>query len=221
MKSPSPRQSCGFTLFEVMMAIAIFVILVGGIYMAVSSAISASVHLGSVQMEARQQTSFVRFLRDGFLNLPAGAKISLLTRDMGQRGRMVELVIERASGAFETGVLETQGSGVVLAVIPDGKGASTFSMQRFVSGLSEKERDQNLEAGSWLRVLEEVRTVRWRFWDKQEQKFIETWDRGDERPELVELTYSTSSEGEMTSVFRLPVIVKSSAGNQSSPPTKS
>lgn len=213
-----PRRKRGFTLFEVMIAMGILVFLVGGIYFSVSTAVSSSIQLATVQMEARQQNAFVRFLREGFLNLPAGAKIFLRTRDLGQRGRAVELLIERASGAFETGVLEAQGSGVVLAVIPDGKGAGHFSIQRFVSGLGENDRDRNLESGSWLRILEGITTVRWRFWDKREQRFVETWENPDERPAFVELTYAVGGEPETTSVFHLPAIAMAAPAGDPPPP---
>jgi hypothetical protein len=212
----SPRRTEAFTLFEVMLALGVVVFLVGGVYFAVSAAVSSSIQLASVQMDARQQNAFVRFLREGFLNLPPGAKIFLRTRDHGPRGRAVELLIERASGAFETGVLESQGSGMALSVIPDGKGSGHFSLQRFVSGLGEKDRDRNLEAGSWLRILENVHTVRWRFWDKQDQKFVETWDRPEERPVFVELTYSLAGDPETTCVFCLPPLAVAAAPASSS-----
>lgn len=217
-KTPAHQRHAAFTLFEVMVAMAILVFLVGGIYFAVSSAVSSSIQLASVQMDARQQNAFVRFLREGFLNLPPGAKIFLRTRDLGQRGRAVEVLIEQASGAFETGVLEARGSGVVLAVIPDGRGSGYFSLQRFVSGQGEKDRDRNLEAGSWLRILDNVHTVRWRFWDKPEQKFIETWDRPDERPAFVELTYSLTGEPETTCVFCLPPLAMAAVPSSSPEP---
>jgi hypothetical protein len=217
MKSEARFRPWAFTLFEVMMALGVFVFLVGGIYFSVSSAVSSSIHLGTVQMEVRQQTAFVRFLREGFLHLPAGAKISLRTREAGGSGRAVELLIEPASGAFETGVLESQGSGVILAMIPDGKGTGCFSLQRFDSGLGENERDRSLEGGSWLRVLEDIQSVRWRFWDRRERKFIETWDHPEERPELVELNFSVTGGNETTAVFRLPVL-SASAGRSNPPP---
>lgn len=205
MRSSRNRDS-GFTLFEVMMAMGVFVFLVGGIYFAVSASVSTSIQLGETQMEARRQTALVRFLREGFLNLPSDAEISLLTRDYAQRGYGVELVIERASGAFETGVLEKQGSGIILGATPDGRGTYSFVIQRFISGQGERERGKSLETSSPLVLLGDVGSVKWRFWDKLNQKFVEEWDRPKDRPEFIEFAFSTATDGERTSVFRLPIV---------------
>lgn len=206
------RRAGGFTLIEVILAISIFVLMAGGIYLAVSTSVRASAELANAQMDARKLSAFVRFLREGFSNLPIEAEFVLRTRDQGHRGRSVELLIPRAAGAFETGALESFGSGVVLAALPDGKGKSRFSLMRFSDKLSEKDRDRFLEEAEWLPVLDDVELVRWRFWDPNLNQYVETWQSGRQRPELIELTIQVMGDPELVCLFRLPKLTQAQRG---------
>lgn len=202
------RQLAAFTLVEIILAMGIFLLMAGGIYLAVSTSVRASAELGTAQMDARKFSSFIRFLREGFSNLPAEAELSLRSRDQGHRGRSVELLIRRAAGAFETGALESFGSGVVLGALPDGKGKSRFSLMRFSDTLSESDRDRFLDQAEWLPVLENVELVKWRFWNPQQNQYVETWEPGQGRPELVELTLQAVGDPAITCFFRLPQLAK-------------
>lgn len=197
----------GFTLIEMLLAIAIFILLAGGVYIVISVSVSAATTLGDDQIEARRMGAFQDFLRRGFRNLPAEAEITLRARTKGPLGQGLELVIRPAAGAFEVGTASgSLGGGVVLAVLPDGKGKSRFSIARFPSKLSEDERNKYLADATWLPMLEDVDTVRWRFWDKNLLRFEETWDRGAEHPELIELTFGVRGEPPQTCLFRLPTL---------------
>lgn len=208
LRRSAPR---GFTLFEVILASALFVVLAGGVYFAVSTATSAASEAGRTQMEARKTAAFVAFLRDGFLNLPANAEISVDARSRGSQGQSVELVIKHALTAFTTGPLGENGGNVVLATLPDGKGASSFSLTRFPEKIGDGERARFLDQAEWLPVLENLQYVRWRFWDSVTNRLVETWDRGTEHPKLVELTFKIAGEPESTCLFWLPPLVQSAA----------
>ena len=210
MKAPhsAPR---GFTLFEVILASALFVVLAGGVYFAVSTATSAASEAGRTQMEARKTAAFVAFLRDGFLNLPANAEISVDARSRSSQGQSVELVIKHALAAFATGPLRGGGGTVVLATVPDEKGLSSFSLARFPEKISDGERARFLDRADWLPVLENIQYIRWRFWDSTTNRLVETWDRGAEHPKLVELTIKIAGEPESTCLFWLPPLIQSAA----------
>ncbi len=211
MKRPS-RSRGGFTLFEMILAATIFMILAGGIYFSVSSSVSAANDLAVQQIDSRQMSSLMQFLRKGLLNLPAEAEISVTTRSRGQRGDAVDLVIRRAPGAFGTGALEVWGGGVVLSALPDGKGKSTLSITRFAEKTTESEMDGYLEGAMWLPLLENVETVRWRFWDQNLSRWLEIWERKDIHPPLIELTLRRAGESEQVSLFRLPQLTASLGG---------
>lgn len=217
MKAMSGKLA-GFTLVEVMMAIGIFVFLVGGIYMTVSTAVQAGTALGEHQITQRTHDAFETFLRDGFRNLPAQADLELKTQDEGRLGLSVQLIIRHATGGFGADVLDALGSNVVVASQPDGKGKARFSLMKFSDRLSEDELKRVLSGGGWLPLMEGVDAVRWRFHDPNTNQFSETWERGRGRPDLIELVYTVAGE-ERLATFRIPAVKKgeSSGGDQPAP----
>lgn len=194
----------GFTLVEIILATSIFAFLAGAIYFSVSTSVSAANDLGHEQIETRKGSAFVRFLRKGFANLPSEAEISLGARQIGARGDAVDFVIRRAPGAFATGALESLGGGVVLSTVPDGRGKSRFSITRFPDKLGESELSRHMENALWLPILENIETLRWRFWDAKLGQFVELWERPAEHPALIELTYQCAGEQSRTCLFHLP-----------------
>jgi general secretion pathway protein J len=202
-------KRAGFTLVEMLLAIAIFVLLVGAVYTVVSVAVTASSNLGEEQMEARKLGAFQDFLRRGFVNLPVEAEISLRARSRGSLGKGMELVIRPAAGAFEVGPASGQGSGVVLGTISDKEGTQ-FSVARFPARLDQDALTQYLDKALWMPILSKVDSLRWRFWDKNLNQFVETWDKGQEHPEMIELTMGVGGEPPFTSIFRLPALSQTS-----------
>jgi prepilin-type N-terminal cleavage/methylation domain-containing protein len=198
------RVPAGFTLIEMLLAIGIFVFLVSGVYVVVSVAVSASTALGSDQIESRRISAFQNFLRRGFLNLPAEAEITLGARSRSSLGDGLELVIHPSAGAFDISSASGEGSGVVFGTMPDGKGKYRFSMARFPARMGQDEMTKYLETAPWLPMLEQVESIRWRFWDKNLNRFVETWDQGHTHPELIEFSFTTTGEPPITCLFRLP-----------------
>lgn len=213
-----PRHSRrGFTLFEIILASTIFVLLAGGVYFSVASCVSALDEVAREQMDARRQGAFADFLRNGFLNLPATAQVSV-EADRTEGGESVRLLLNKAGDAFATGAAPHRGGGVVLATMPDGRGTSDLQIARFPDRLSESERLKNLQRSDWLPLLEGVSALRWRFFDGVSGRFLETWDNPGTQPELVELSFTTD-RGEQTLLFRVPhaekVMDPSKAGGKS------
>ena len=192
----------GFTLFEMILAAAIFVLLAGGVYFAVSASVKATARLGDDQIDARRSAAFQSFVRRGFHNLPFEARIFVRVRQLGARGQSVELLLSPAAGAFETG-FEADGVGVVLGTRPDGHGKSDLCLARFPERYDHDELDRYLEKVGWIPLLHNVESIRWRFWDDMRKQFIDTWDQGTTRPRLVELTYRLVGGEDTLCVFSL------------------
>jgi len=210
MMRRATHRAGGFTLVEMLLAIAIFVLLVGAVYTVVSVAMSASANVATLQMDARKVGAFQDFLRRGFVNLPTEAEISLRARSRGSLGKGMELVIRPAAGAFEVGPSSGQGSGVVLGTITRD-GNTQFSIARFPGRLDQDALTQYLDSAPWLAVLDHIDSLRWRFWDKNLNQFVETWDKGQEHPEMIELTFAVGGEAPITSIFRLPALGQTAA----------
>lgn len=196
-----PRASNrGFTLFEVILASAIFVLLAGGIYFAVSTSVAAADELAREQMDARKLGAFADFLRDGFLNLPPEARIFL--RADGDGG--VQLIVTKAAGAFVVASMAARGAGVILGAGPDGKGGGDFRLARFPGRSDDAVRRGDSGGVEWLPLLDGVKSVRWRFFDRFAQRYVETWENAAQRPELVELTLGLAGATPRTFLFQSP-----------------
>ena len=59
--------------------------------------------------------------------------------------------------------------------------------------LSEMEQREATEEGAWLRLLPDLREVKWRFYDETQQDWVDEW-LGENRPPLVELTLTLLGE---------------------------
>jgi hypothetical protein len=81
------------------------------------------------------------------------------------------------------------------------------------SSLGEVERREASERGPWLRLLPDVRSARWRFFQPVLQEWADQWPEGGERPPLVELTLVLLGEEIPRSyVFWLPPVKEDASG---------
>lgn len=198
------RRSGGFTLVEVVLALMIFSFLVGAIFMSVAAVTNASAMLGDEQMRARKVDAFVRWVRSGFLNLSGDSSIEIQTRDTGAAGLAIDLVVRQAPGCFGLGEYDAVGGDVVLSTIPDGRGGADFSLARLPGGLEEAEFDRAIEDANWFPVMQGIRTLQWAFLNPVTGEFDETWDRPNETPEMIRLSFELVSGEALETLFFIP-----------------
>lgn len=206
----SPKASfwtlSGFTLLEVLLSVAIFLLLVGGIFAAVSAATSASTQIALNQLETERFDSLQRFLRQVFLNLPGDARLELKTRPTGGSGNVIELQISPAPEFTDFSQNSLLAGGLCIAAIPDSKGNFRLCVTNFDSELPLSERDKQLSNATWIAMLSDVREIRWRFAGIDNPGLQETWQTSNGRPGLAnfELTMSDGSTKEWQ--FFIPVV---------------
>lgn len=211
MKLISIRRGCGgFTLFEMIVVIMIFVLMAGGIYTTVSAAVQASATLSEENLRSQRLNAFVSLLRRTFHNLPATARIS---GGVGTAGEgLPQVVLRDAPGVFAWGTGGPAAGTVVLAARPRLGGGREFSLLMLPSSLGEVERRDALEQGQWLRLLPDLRSARWRFFNPVLQDWADQWPEGGERPPLVELSLVLLGEEIPRSyVFWLPPVKEDTA----------
>ena len=196
-----------FTLIEVMLALAIFMILAGAVFFSVQSVTTASAVLGIEQLRSRKTDAFLSWCRRGFRSISGRSEIILRTRETGSAGLAVELIIRRAPGAFSLGEIDGAGGDVILGAIPDGKGGATLSVARFPGSWSLEDATKQLRNEDWFPLLENIRTLQWTFWNEPSGEFIEEQPAGSPMPELIRLRMTLESGEEIDSVFRPPRLV--------------
>lgn len=199
------NRNGGFTLFEMIVVIMIFVLMAGGIYATVSAAVQASAMLSEENLRTQRLNAFVSLLRRTFHNLPATADISGGVRADGEG--VPEIVLRDAPGVFAWGSGGPSAGTVVLAARPRLGGGREFSLLLMPSSLGEMERRDALDRGSWLRLVPDLRAARWRFFDPAQQDWVEEWPEGGDRPPLVELSLTALGDDIPRSyVFWLPPV---------------
>ena len=208
MKPPAKTGARGgFTMIEMTVVLVIFVLLAGGIYTVVNTAIGASAVLSEENLRAQRLNAFVSLLRRTFHNLPATAQITGGVRADGSG--VPEIVLRDAPGVFSWGAGGPASGTVLLSALPRLGGGVQFSLLSLPSSLGEQERRDAVRDGNWLRLLPDLRSARWRFYDQAQKDWREDWPEGTGRPPLVELSFTLLGEEiPRTYVFWLPPVVE-------------
>lgn len=195
----------GFTFIEMVVVLAIFVLLAGGIYTVVNAAIGASAVLSEENLRSQRLNAFVSLLRRTLHNLPATAQITGGVRSDGSG--VPEIVLRDAPGVFSWGTGGPAAGTVLLSAVPRLGGGVQFSLLSLPSSLGEQERRDAVRNGKWLRLLPDLRAARWRFYDEGQQDWREDWPEGSGRPQLVELSFTVLGEElPRTYMFWLPPV---------------
>lgn len=202
----------GFTMIEMTVVLVIFVLLAGGIYTVVNSAIGASAVLSEENVRVQRLDAFISLLRRTFHNLPATAQITGGVRNDGGHP-VAEIILSDAPGVFAWGHGGPAAGTVLLSAVPRLGGGSQFSLLTLPGKLSEQELRDAIRGGRWLRLLPDLREVRWRFYDESQQDWREDWLEGMGRPPLVELSFTVLGEEiPRIYVFWLPPVKEDQSG---------
>ncbi|MEX1009926.1 MAG: prepilin-type N-terminal cleavage/methylation domain-containing protein [Chthoniobacterales bacterium] len=214
------KHARGFTLFEMVVVVAIFVLLAGGIYATVNAAVRATATLSEENLQIQRLNAFVALLRKTFHNLPATAQFSGGVRAEGGDG-FPEIVLRDAPGVFAWGIGGPSAGTVLLTARARLGGGREIALMLLPGSLSEMERRDALERGAWLRLLPDVRSVQWRFYDEAQQDWVEEWAEGN-RPPLVELNLEMLGEDVARKyVFWLPPVKEVDFSEETAEPAES
>ncbi len=204
------KREKGFTLFEVLTSIAIFMLLAGGIFASVRAAFTASVQVASAQLDSERADALQQLLRRFFQSLPADAKVELRLRKQAGRGDVVELLAWPVPPFLRFGA--DAKDGMAITGLPDGRGNFRLSLGYFRAEDPPEKRDLQLEAAKWLTLLPDVREIRWRFAPTRNPVFADSWNAGSGRPGLAELTLAMADGSGGTYDYWIPPLQRRSSG---------
>jgi prepilin-type N-terminal cleavage/methylation domain-containing protein len=205
------RNRRGFTLFEILISIAIFMLLAGGIFASVRAAFIASAQVAGDQLDSERLDAFQQFLRKVFLSLPGDAKVELKLRQQPGRGDIIEVRLWPVPGFLQFGT--SSNDGVAISAQPDGTGGFRVMLGYFRSEDSTDERNQWIERESdWLMLLPGVKQIRWRFAPARNPVFSDTWNEQSGRPGLAELTLEMKNGSANVYQFWIPPLQRRSSG---------
>jgi prepilin-type N-terminal cleavage/methylation domain-containing protein len=186
------RNRKAFTLIEVLLGLALFGILVGGIFSVQRGAMEVSKEVTERQGKTMRMHSFCELLRRNFEALPGNAKVFLLPNGGAQSGL--------SDVAFTNYPLAFTWPGV-----PAGSNSVIFRTARSESGVGlaasllylDEEQAAEFEANQLderkvlakLNLMEGIMTLDWRFFNDATQQWEVEWLRTQTaRPSFIEMT---------------------------------
>jgi prepilin-type N-terminal cleavage/methylation domain-containing protein len=212
----SKRRS-GLTLIEVMVALGVLVILVGGIFMVVQTALKTVLLIDSRASREDEITNLTDILRSNFRNLPTRSQLT--AGPVRKDGTNEYLFVVRNAPGFMTWLSapEADDQIVLLSLRQDSKmGRWRICMKRFAppKGFPENEANPKvmLNAASaipWLELVADFDRIAVRFFDGQTQAWTEEWKHPEIRPLLIEFTMiyeHTKDARSSAAVFWIPPV---------------
>lgn len=207
----------GLTLIEVMVALGVLVILVGGIFLIVQTSLKTVLDISNSSSRNDEITNLADILRSGFRNLPVRASVDAELVG-GPRDKNLVLMVRNAPG-FLTWLMEPEAENtiVLLSVLPDTKnGGWRICLKRYVPPGELSDKDARLapilrasDKIPWLELVGSFKKITARFYDGSTQKWLDDWRDAKVRPALIELrtlSERTRDERSETSIFWVPPI---------------
>ncbi len=219
LRGHGSRGRRGFTLIEVLLGLALFGILVGGIFSVQRGAMEVSKEVMERQGKTMRMHSFCELLRRNFESLPGNARVFLLPTGGAQSGL--------SDVAFTNFPLAFTWPG-----IPAGSNSVIFRTARSESGVGlaasllylDEEQAAEYEANKLderkvlakLYLMEGIMTLDWRFFNDTTQQWEVEWPRTQNtRPSFVEMTLTyLDGQDPVRLVFWIPQMADPSTFTQ-------
>lgn len=181
-----PRR--GLTLIEVMVALGIMVILLGGLFTIVQTSLRTVLLMDESSSREDEISNLTDVFRQGMRELPARA--SLLAGPVRVEGESAMLIgVQRAPGFLTWSVEpEAERTAVLLAFLPQPDNLWTVAIKRFEADEEPGDLAQLLSQGRdipWLPLVADLGGISAQFYSPARDEWRENWDEPDIRPGLI------------------------------------
>jgi len=193
-RAPHPRN--GFTLLEMMLSVAVFILLITSAFSLVGATTELMTEVSETQRESTSRLRFVETCRAAFQSSRSTSTLEFDYVDRGGRRFDSYLSFVDTPGAFDVGQnLGDRVERVVLAaeIRPDGfvrAGVYYMTAEEFADA---KENGFVGIESRYVELLPRMRQLSWRFYDRRTDEWRPTLDR-DFPVSLVELTIRTERD---------------------------
>ncbi len=205
------RQS-GFTLLEVLLAVAIMGLTTLGIFRFVQSTVRATADSVRDTEEQLAVDRLVALVQEEFYDLPARGQTNIQGESLKLNGADFDSIEWRSRGG--PGLMTTAVTGeyrVKLRIQPVEKNSNKYEIG-FWRRPALLETSGGLVAGgsdkdaTWVPLLQNVAALRLRYWDSRLGQLLDSWRDPSVKPSFVIM--SITLEGELTpyeAVLRIPI----------------
>lgn len=231
----------GFTLLELVIAMALIAMLSAMVFGIVQSSVSAAYSMQRSQVENDEVNRFIALCRAVFLKLPSTATVHIKVTEPGDPMQQ-ELTIAGAPEAFAFGINPMSYKDTVISLRPDQKATTNSESGKNIYQLSISREDliptdstQTPPTGArigsdgvslnddqgrlWMPLLSDVVMLTWRAYKESDDSWQEEWT-SSALPPLIEMNIQLEGRSQPTRiVFALPT-VKLTAANPALAPKK-
>lgn len=201
-----------FTLIEMVVALAVFVIVIAGVFAIANGSMELSADLTQTQERSMIRQNFIDFLRNSFRRIPGDAEISLAVEN--QRGTYVPTITVFNGGeAFSPGPSLPPESSVELYAQEMLGGYLRVGLRLLDDKQTNAVRSGNRKRPPIskddvvLPLIEKVQRFEWEFLNVSTGKWENNW-KGTGRPLFARLNFMLDDGVATTTVFWIPPIVR-------------
>lgn len=188
VEAKSEGRDGGFTLLEVMLALALMVILMGGIYAIADGSIQLATEVSQSQNREMLVHSFIQLAKRNIENLPGNGGMTLLAEEEG-RFYVTEVAFIESPLAFSFAAVPAGFNRVFLKSKGDPRGW----LNVYLLYLNIEEEDEfsqgtggyDEEEGIKLPLLDRVSVFEWRFYDPELEEWQVIWEDETNKPSFV------------------------------------
>ncbi len=203
------RRTMGFTLFEMIIALSMFVLLIAGIFSISQSTLELTESISLSQDRSLIRQNFIEFMRRSFRTLPGDAEVRLTVKQSGS-SYVPTLNIANGGSSFTPGTsLAPDTSMDVYAEERPG------GYLRVMLRVLDQKQTQAIRSNQSVRyskdqitlpLLDNVSRFEWKFYDASTNRWENNWKQA-RRPIMAEMNFQLDDGFESRSVFWLPPIV--------------
>lgn len=175
------KPAQGFTLLEVIVALALIGIVIGGVYGIADGAIRLSTSMSKARIMEMRVSNFTRTWRDYLENLPPNIRLTA-GLEKGARGSAGALLIEGGPAPFAWDRGVKLADAVEFAVV---RGTEKKALTLMVRHLKKLEKPTSMEAYrviAELPLLEDLKEFKAQYYEPNDKRWFSNWDP-DKRPQ--------------------------------------
>lgn len=204
MRARSHQGRTGFTLLEMMLSVAVFVLLVTSAFSLVGATSELMTEVSEAQNESARRMRFLETCRAAFESLSGDSSVEFYYHDRGGGRYDTYLALVDAPEAFDFGMnSRDEIHRVVLAAEIQSNGfirCGVYYMND-VDFEEAKKNDFQKNNAPYVELISRMRRLSWRFYDPLSREWKDTLD-GNLRSNLAEMTFQIdASSPEMRAVF--------------------
>jgi prepilin-type N-terminal cleavage/methylation domain-containing protein len=193
-----PAVRCrGFTMLELVVAIAMLALLVGMIFGLATQNLALGNAVVSRQAEVSEQTAFLRLLEKHFSSLPGNARMELVAEDSGAQ-YLSDLTIQNVPMTFNWGGMDRVAKAVQLSTVRRRDGFLDIVLRYYEEEVLEETEEigdtargfGDVEPFAEVVLMEDVYIFEWRVLDPRTLEWDYNWDIAGRLPLQMELFYA-------------------------------